>query len=280
MDFFKEIKVRISSPLISSFLIAWLAINWRIPVALMFYKQVELKADGYASYFNLISVIPVNRAFVLPLIVALFYTFCFPVIRNCIHAYNSWSNRWGANWTFKISKTAAISMENFYDMKGELDERSKMVNDALLESKKLAKDSNALVVENRELESAKMQLEDRLQKAYKDFEDKKAIDDNRRMAGRYDMKYLKAGKAVQEEVGFYGDILMGRDVQGQQVQLFKILHLAFNENNNEFIFLMENLMEKQHTQFPIVFRMSNPPEINLLSVDRNSTIFELRKVGD
>jgi hypothetical protein len=32
-DFFKDVKERFSSPLFSSFIIAWLIINWKVPVA-------------------------------------------------------------------------------------------------------------------------------------------------------------------------------------------------------------------------------------------------------
>jgi len=53
-DIFKDLKDRISSPFFSSFIISWMIFNYQIVIALLFYKQSELKADGYTSYLNLI----------------------------------------------------------------------------------------------------------------------------------------------------------------------------------------------------------------------------------
>src|SRR5688500_18619166 len=98
-DFFKDLKERVSAPLFSSFALAWLIFNWKIPIALFFYKNQNLSADGYNSYIDLISknIIPANTLW-KPLLAALFYTFGYPVIRTYILAFNTkiktWSNTW------------------------------------------------------------------------------------------------------------------------------------------------------------------------------------------
>jgi hypothetical protein len=51
-DFFKDLKERVSAPLFSSFALAWLIFNWKIPIALFFYKNQNLSADGYNSYID------------------------------------------------------------------------------------------------------------------------------------------------------------------------------------------------------------------------------------
>ena len=89
-DFFKELRDRASNPLFSSFLIAWLVFNWPIPIGLIFYEPVDLKADGFDSYFKMIKGYYDNmNMIVYPTVVSLFYTFVFPYITariKLIHA--------------------------------------------------------------------------------------------------------------------------------------------------------------------------------------------------
>lgn len=84
-DFLKDLKERLSNPLISSFVIAWLLANWPITVGLLFYKIEDLERDGYKSYYLLIKG---NYSFlhmvVLPSVVALLYTFLFPHVKAYI----------------------------------------------------------------------------------------------------------------------------------------------------------------------------------------------------
>src|SRR5207302_5085956 len=89
-DFFKELKERISSPLFFSFIVSWLIWNWRIPVALLFYKPSDLIADGYKSYFDVIEKdLHTNYIFCYPLLSAIGYTLLYPLLRSCIEALNT-----------------------------------------------------------------------------------------------------------------------------------------------------------------------------------------------
>jgi hypothetical protein len=49
-DLLKELKDRLSNPLIFSFIIAWLFFNWQITVGLLLYKNDQLIRDGYFFY--------------------------------------------------------------------------------------------------------------------------------------------------------------------------------------------------------------------------------------
>lgn len=84
-DFLKDIKDRLTNPLISSFIIAWLVTNWRITLGVLLYDIKDLKADGYESYHQLV-VWNSNwwHTLILPGCVSLFYTFAFPYIRAFI----------------------------------------------------------------------------------------------------------------------------------------------------------------------------------------------------
>jgi hypothetical protein len=110
-DFFKDLGERLSNPLLSSYLIAWAVWNWRIIVGLIFYKQPELKLDGYDSYIDLIVCNSSFKTSLLwPLGIALAYTFIFPAIRNVILIAGAWYKRWGNDTVLKISKSGQISV--------------------------------------------------------------------------------------------------------------------------------------------------------------------------
>jgi len=51
-DLFKELKDRINNPLVISFVVSWVFLNWRIFVGLFFYKSNELDVDKYKSYID------------------------------------------------------------------------------------------------------------------------------------------------------------------------------------------------------------------------------------
>lgn len=113
-ELYNDLKSRVSNPLISSFIISWLIINWRIPVGFVFYKQTELINDGYKSYFELVSN---NYSFLnyilYPFIFSIVYTFGFPVIRTLISAFNTKIQKWSENWNLDISKDGSIPITKF-----------------------------------------------------------------------------------------------------------------------------------------------------------------------
>lgn len=116
-DLFKGLKDRLSSPLISSFIIAWLVANWRIIIGLIFYKISDLERDCYKSYIDLIEKnTNLKTNLILPLAIALLYTFAFPFIKNVIIAFGAWIKRWGSKWRFEISKTEPISLSYYLEL--------------------------------------------------------------------------------------------------------------------------------------------------------------------
>jgi hypothetical protein len=76
-----ELKSRLSSPLFGSYLISWCVINWYVPISLIFYKQNELKLDGYHSYGDMLQRYPDRFHNVLPWFIAIGYTWLYPYIK-------------------------------------------------------------------------------------------------------------------------------------------------------------------------------------------------------
>lgn len=133
-DFFSDLKERISNPFIISYLLGWCLWNYTIVVGLIFYKNDELKKDGYDSYLDLIHCNSNTwHFFWLPLFSAIIYTFIFPFIKNLILAFGAWINTWGTNWNLKISKTQHVSTAKYLEYKikyeNAIGEISKYVNE-------------------------------------------------------------------------------------------------------------------------------------------------------
>ncbi|MDR6565450.1 hypothetical protein [Chitinophaga ginsengisegetis] len=131
-DFFKEIKDRASNPLIASFLISWMVVNWEIPIALLFYNFDELKADGYISYIKLIQqkVTTVSGVY-LPLFMALFYTFGFTYIRIYISAYITYIRTLSTTKNLGISGTGRIATEKFIKLQAQTKELNDRYSDLI-----------------------------------------------------------------------------------------------------------------------------------------------------
>jgi hypothetical protein len=131
-DFFKTIKDRLSNPLIASFLISWLIINWKIVIGVILYKITDLHLDGYVSYLDLVSKnIDTTNIFYHPLIVALIYTFIFPFIRNLIYAFNTWIIAWGNKLNLNLSKKSKVSMTKYLELRETYEGRTKLLEKIL-----------------------------------------------------------------------------------------------------------------------------------------------------
>ncbi|OOQ61579.1 hypothetical protein [Mucilaginibacter pedocola] len=114
-NFFSDIKSRLNSPLIGSFILSWFIINWRIPIVLLFYKQDEVCLDGYQSFQDVIyQNTNLSSNFYYPFATALFYTFIFPIIRNWIKVYQAWVYIGSQNKIYELtynSKTYLTKIE-------------------------------------------------------------------------------------------------------------------------------------------------------------------------
>jgi uncharacterized protein YdcH (DUF465 family) len=122
-DFFSDLKERISNPFISSFMIAWIIFNYTILIALLFYKQTELKTDGYTSYLNLI-----HRSYNMwrmvwyPLIVAAIYTFIVPFFKSLIKVFQAWILTTTDGIIYRITKQKVVSVELHTEVLRTLDD--------------------------------------------------------------------------------------------------------------------------------------------------------------
>jgi hypothetical protein len=116
-SFYENISERLRSPLVFSFLISWLIVNWRIPVYLLWYNPSFLKENGKLLYIEYVSSqLNTLHALVWPLSLAILYTFGFPYVKNIISKYNTIAVKKGSQEKLAILGDSVISFEK-YDSK-------------------------------------------------------------------------------------------------------------------------------------------------------------------
>lgn len=116
-SYYDQVKERLRSPLIFSFIISWLVINWRIPVYLLWFDEATLLKHGYSNHIVYIeSVLGTWQCWVGPLICAVMYTIGYPQVKNLIGWYQAWVSKVGEKKRLEISDGAVVSFSR-YDAK-------------------------------------------------------------------------------------------------------------------------------------------------------------------
>lgn len=119
-EIFINLKERLTSPLFSSFLIAWLVTNWKIVIGIFFIDADNIRASGY---LNLIDFIFQNsnwiKCFAVPFGFSLAYTFGYPYVKNYISAFLTRRNKEAEEKNLEILKDSYIPMDRFLKLREE-----------------------------------------------------------------------------------------------------------------------------------------------------------------
>src|SRR4051812_35404787 len=102
-DFWDGLKDRLRNPLISSFLVSWIFFNWRVTVALIWYSNDQIKAEGYKTLNDFIfhNTTP-WETFWGPFILAVAFMITNPIIKNIGRWFNIWIKKKFDNQIFKV----------------------------------------------------------------------------------------------------------------------------------------------------------------------------------
>lgn len=191
-DFFKDLKERLSSPIFSSFAIAWLIINYKIPIGIVFYKIDDLKKDGYKSYIDLIDKNNnVINFFWLPVSAAILYTFVYPIFKNALLAFAAWIKSWGSKWVLSISKEGSISVIKYLTLK---DKYQGLIN--LFEQQ--TQSENSYLEENSQLRLEKAAITQKLNEAQEEISLFKSYSDKSFLDGKW--KYTSMNVSTEEKI--------------------------------------------------------------------------------
>jgi len=267
-EFFKELKDRFSNPLFFSFIVGWLAINWKIVIGLFFYSQTELDKDGFSSYFDLVlKTSNWKNTFAFPFLIALIYTFIFPIVRNWISMFNAWNQKWGTEKTLNISKDGKISVSKYIKLRDVYEQRRLLIEDVL------QKESIHLA-ENEKLRTQLLELQNKLNALQDILQQYKNNNDLRYMNGDW---ILKTGSALDpKRVLIHDGIIYANEKYERGPHLFKIHEIAFNSLNQEFVMLYEE-MDNRNKIFGEVFQTRSDNITHLRNKSNKGVIMELRK---
>lgn len=146
-----DLKERVSSPFIFSYLVGFFAANWKIWVGLIFYSTKTLKELGYGDQISFIkSITNCNSLFWIPLASAVGYCFIYPFIRNFIKETQVRFSTVSNKRINKIAGESTIPARVVLELRNEYE--SKMKSAA-----KILQQDNSIIVEALQLENVSLQ---------------------------------------------------------------------------------------------------------------------------
>lgn len=161
-EILSNLKDRFSSPLIFSFLVSWLVINWKIPIALLWHNSDGIQGVQVDLINYLSGLTDFCHSIVIPLIFALGYTFLGPIIHNGISAFNTWNERWGNSVNLSISKGSKVPFSKYFSFKEEYDKRSKMLEEIISEENttltQLSEAQSNILAKDQEINQLKTEI--------------------------------------------------------------------------------------------------------------------------
>lgn len=271
-DFLVQVYDRVSSPLISSFIISWIIVNWRITIGLLFYDMEQLAVDGYTSYQDLIiKNSSIYTQLCIPLTAALGYTFVYPFIRNVILSFLSWTRGWGSTWQLKASKGSKVPMERFIRVSDDLHRQSQELENLMMSEGRLLRERDTLLAEKeaREKENQDFRLRENQLHAYSSGEF---------FTGDYKMTYRIGDNKEYEEIDVSiakEGIYLNHPGKASE-KLFSFKNTGYNTTSDEFIWWLEDNRPNFKKRHVVILRASNNSDMRIfIDPNRESVINRL-----
>jgi hypothetical protein len=283
-EFFKEIMSRLRNPLVYSFIITWLIINWRIPIGLVFYTNASLHTDGYSSFFDLIEKNNSIKKFLLePLVLAILYTGLFPVIRTWIMALHTYVDKWGTDWFLKISKEGQIPMTKYIEMRTDLKQKIAQIEELVNTESVIIKQKNSLLLELSAEKNKNIELIEKQNNL--NAEAKSHLEALDLLIRKNSVQYFDGNWSItyalpsREEVKTDIKILNGEaSMLNKRVVFFRIERLYFSPVTDNFVLFLHFLSEIQGEYYDWEILSPKLPG-NFLFLNENNTIIkELRRL--
>jgi hypothetical protein len=235
-DFFKELRLRLSNPLFTSFVISWSIINWKVWICLLKYTTPETSLDGFKSPIHLISsVVSCKSGLIHPLTIAIAYVGLWPIFRNLIHIFNAWVDTIGGNRIVKISNRRTVPIDVYLAQKADRDKAESALLEELqsqshykAETIRLNGDLNDLTRKYNDESSAARRIQN--------YSDVMFYD------GEWELSYMIDSEQRKDVVQLRaGEI---RSTDRERRMLFKITRIAYLRISNEVMITMEDHMRQ------------------------------------
>ena len=144
-DFFKELRDRVSNPILVSFTISWLVINWKVVFAIIFYSINSLHKLGYNNYYDIILKNYSKWEFIIhPLLLSIAYTVFMPIIKNGISIFYAYINTRGERYQLQVSGGGAVPISKYFSLVKDLESRSAQINEHYKKEAEIIKENTRL----------------------------------------------------------------------------------------------------------------------------------------
>jgi hypothetical protein len=247
-DFLAQMYDRISSPLLFSFLLSWMVINWRITVPIVFYTHSELVKDGYTSYTNLILRNSESwRMFWFPLLIASFYTFIYPFINTAILVFIAWLKGIRTTYQIRVTKDSKVPMSRFLRLNEDLKKQSDSLENLMTSEASLLIQKNELEIKAnnsvKEIERMRIDHDENLRRSRVEYFD-----------GDFRITILMSNDKYEEvPISFTKGVIRKRRNDGGRIFL-TILDYSYNIETKEFIWHVKDETPNATGTFICVFR--------------------------
>ncbi|MFN0031018.1 MAG: hypothetical protein ACKVOR_02550 [Flavobacteriales bacterium] len=131
-EILSTIREGLRSPFIGSFTIAFIIANWRVFVALFWFKPEMLEAAGSKNHVDyIVAVTNMCTVLWIPLAVAFFFTFIWPFLRNWIDLFTAVRSVAAQKMQEPVVKRGSISVEAYLGLSEALQKEQKSLDSAL-----------------------------------------------------------------------------------------------------------------------------------------------------
>lgn len=237
LEVYNNIKDRLSNPFVFSFICSWLVYNWRIPVALFWFDEKQISANGCSSIFEFIQDDwKRNGSIGWPLVFAFVYSFGIPYVKNFFRVVSARAQKWGENGEIKALDGGKIGVEKYLELRDNFIEKIKKLEDVAKEEKKYLDENGELLIE---LNTLKSDLNNSIREREHLNEKIKDIFDISILNGNWNFKYNKSDtETVSKKVSIsYGSYKI-LDERGFLEEEFVLIH--FHKKDN-YIFFVKKL---------------------------------------
>lgn len=243
-EIFNSIKDRLSNPLIFSFLISWLVYNWKIPVALIWFDEKQISANGCKSIFEFIENELSNGYFWWPFSIAVGYTFLFPIIKNLISATQTWMTKWGGILNLYISKNGKVGIEKYLILRNEYSKKIEDLENIISKESEMREFNKTLFSDKADLEANNYQLQQKIELLDKEIE---SISDLGFLQGQWKFTMTDSMQRRTSQDIKIIDNKWFRIISGniESSPVFTIDNFFYDKKYNKLIFIKYGSVDKQ-----------------------------------
>lgn len=234
-DIIRGIKERFTNPLIFSFVISWLAYNWQITIAMLWYDRTQIAAEGCRSVFEFIQNRLYNTpdSFWLPVKIAIGYTFLIPIVRNLIQIFYSFINKWGTIFDLKVSGGGKVRIEKYLQVRDDWKKRTKILERVINEE-----ESFKIEVEEKKTEIIELEEKIKTHELYKTEQDKliSGFMNHRFLDGLWNRTIRPANNDTEL---LFGDGQIYGYINGSKQRIGSVRQFYFNNKSGFLFFLLQ-----------------------------------------